>query len=1545
MTEIAKNLTFEIRITLYPPVPHRYRVDVSSPVGENTATLILPLDPTVIEDTLREYRANIKRPRQEWFPASTPQRSGISILTPEEFGKQLFETIFQERTLELYRESLQQAKKTGKSLSVVLNIQNEAKNLINLPWELLYDTTRRRVRGDFLAFQQDTPVLRRWLDAAPLNFTYDPPLRVLLVSANPENSGMLNIQREMRSIQDKLSSLNQGGQVRVQIDTISAASLDDLKRKIRDPKNTPHIIHFMGHGGVGNLLLENVLGAGHTVGERDLSIILRNATSLRLVVLNACQTGAQAEDVTHQLGVAQSLADVGVPAVVAMQFEISDDAALAFAAEFYQLIAEGRPVETALTWARIAIQNNVKNSGTEEWATPVLYLQVPDGNIFVDLLGTEPAPQKPSPLPPSSQEVPTDTKQPTATEQLRQEDAEKKEKIRHLQELKKRHLQRLNERNLQKATYGIDVPPHITLEIGNIQEQIKEIDRQLQELDPDIIPESPPDATTRILHPYHKPDSQGRATDIQSQAWRFYTRGRDALQGKQWGQALSYLSRARKLAPDLANIDNLVDQARKNWQKTPEGQKADLHLQVLYKGAKDYEQQKQWNKAADLYEEIIRIDADYKDAYLLALETREKAEKEKAEQEKAKKLQQLYERAQASLNKENWDQAVEALVELMALDDHYRDVQALYTQATRQKNLVEAYNEGRQAFEKKDWARAVAAFGRAASIDPNYQDVQTRLTESRRQRQFDAWLKEAEDYLNEEAWDSVIEILSQNQVLQERPEAQLPLSYALAHRHRNDGEWAKAAAELKKILQKRPNYRDDIESLYQSASEEHHLQEQFNKAMKHIGKEEWGAAKATLEAIIQTRPDYPDAKEKLDEVREEIRQSDLYQQALDALEMKQWGAAIRYLQQIPNYKNTQTLLAEAEKQVELDNFWKRGMQALANGEWEKAVSALEKVVQLDKTYKDAQSQLEYAREKIKLQDNYSKGVRALNEGCQTFNLDRLEAAVNYLKTAVDIDPQFRGVENRYREALREKYLLEKYLEGQKAFQAEKWDEAIQCWGEIVTKKNEPDYHGDCSQRLKEAHRQKHLAELYQKAEEYFNRKEWKNAIMVYEQLEKEAGDVSYKDVPEKLAEARIQQKLQHHFEQAEQMLAAEQWDKAIEQLKKIQQLRSSYRQADVRRMLKQAELYRSAAAHYARGLDALKEEQWQQAVDAFEHVQDILPDYRDVDTRLEQARKQNTLHQHYTAARQFMAQEAWDEAIDRLVKIQAIDAGFQDASQLLEEAELQKQLAIYYRTAMEHLQAERWADAIDLLTDILKQKQEYKNAAQLRKQAQQHLEMANRYEQAQKKIEEARKNPDWWYEVVALLTPIVKWNADYQSAAQQLQTAQQQVELLQLYRQATVLGEKNDITNLEKAINLLAQILKVDLNYQNAAELKGEYEARLAQTKEAERQARIRALLEVAAEMAGNLDFAQPEWSADFERLLSHLDKIIGLDKRYARVKEKIQEWVRQYKNQLQEGLKLKEAEKFDEAIGALEKCLELEQNLPRQIKTVLEQALSRTIE
>jgi CHAT domain-containing protein len=149
-------------------------------------------------------------------------------------------------------------------------------------------------------------------------------------------------------------------------------------------KEKYHIFHFIGHGAFsdfkedGLLLLEDEQGAGVPVSGHYLGTLLHDEKSLRLALLNACE-GARTSTSDPYAGTAQQLVRQGIPAVIAMQFEVSERTAATLSREFYRSLADNYPVDAALAEARKAIYMQGQDI---EWGIPVLYMRSPNSQLF-----------------------------------------------------------------------------------------------------------------------------------------------------------------------------------------------------------------------------------------------------------------------------------------------------------------------------------------------------------------------------------------------------------------------------------------------------------------------------------------------------------------------------------------------------------------------------------------------------------------------------------------------------------------------------------------------------------------------------------------------------------------------------------------------------------------------------------------------------------------------------------------------------------------------------------------------------------------------------------------------------------------------------------------------------------------------------------------------------------------------------------------------------------------------------------------------------------
>jgi CHAT domain-containing protein len=163
-------------------------------------------------------------------------------------------------------------------------------------------------------------------------------------------------------------------------------------------------LHILCHGdldraaGEGVLIFEDIDGDAEPVNAELLRLQLQKQYGqTRLVLLNACMGALPGGDDPFS-SVGAALLRSGVPAVIAMQFELAEDAAAELARIFYTELVAGAPVDLALTEARLHLYG--RYATRLDWAIPVLFLRSEDGILF-EAIGKE-ALSPPPPRPPNN---------------------------------------------------------------------------------------------------------------------------------------------------------------------------------------------------------------------------------------------------------------------------------------------------------------------------------------------------------------------------------------------------------------------------------------------------------------------------------------------------------------------------------------------------------------------------------------------------------------------------------------------------------------------------------------------------------------------------------------------------------------------------------------------------------------------------------------------------------------------------------------------------------------------------------------------------------------------------------------------------------------------------------------------------------------------------------------------------------------------------------------------------------------------------------------
>jgi tetratricopeptide (TPR) repeat protein len=227
-------------------------------------------------------------------------------------------------------------------------------------------------------WRADSPVITRSLDERdPPRFSRPTQIKMLLAYANPEASspGGIKIEKAAEDFFQRFKSTT-GAMSNVQLDLRWKITKNDFQKALFEGHYD--IVHFIGHGYVklsdrdGYIRFEDDEINGEGIVEQ-----FRPQTPPKLFYFNSCST-AQADVFDAFSSLAQVLIKNDkspVPAVIAMQYDISVDDSLRMAGVFYRHLLDQDSafygdIDGAMDEARFAI-----NEDNHSWGIPMLFLQ------------------------------------------------------------------------------------------------------------------------------------------------------------------------------------------------------------------------------------------------------------------------------------------------------------------------------------------------------------------------------------------------------------------------------------------------------------------------------------------------------------------------------------------------------------------------------------------------------------------------------------------------------------------------------------------------------------------------------------------------------------------------------------------------------------------------------------------------------------------------------------------------------------------------------------------------------------------------------------------------------------------------------------------------------------------------------------------------------------------------------------------------------------------------------------------------------------------
>ncbi|MGH4023067.1 MAG: CHAT domain-containing protein [Pseudonocardiaceae bacterium] len=356
----------ELRIRVRSTGPGRYLVVANGPASS--------ADVIVVDGEPAQYRDRFNH-LIEIELGRVPTGDTHVAAKLRKLGRDIFDLLLTPPLADCVAESLQlaQSQRPPRGLRLRFDLPPELQNLpieaITSPatdpqqsWALNHHLSLVR------SCKGDTPESRLPDASAEPDF-----IHLLVAVAAPTDAGLrrLDPSAELAELRRELPEVT----FRTTVERGTRKRIEDW---LHDHADQPAVVLLIAYGDYdetrdeGVVYLETEDSATDRVPGHLLSGLLMRAQQLRLVVLNLC-SGARSTRSEPFAGLAQSLIGRGIPAVVAMQDQVTDMAATLFSPALLECISSNKTIDEAVSTARQHV-SEIPGHTVIEWTTPALFL-------------------------------------------------------------------------------------------------------------------------------------------------------------------------------------------------------------------------------------------------------------------------------------------------------------------------------------------------------------------------------------------------------------------------------------------------------------------------------------------------------------------------------------------------------------------------------------------------------------------------------------------------------------------------------------------------------------------------------------------------------------------------------------------------------------------------------------------------------------------------------------------------------------------------------------------------------------------------------------------------------------------------------------------------------------------------------------------------------------------------------------------------------------------------------------------------------------------
>lgn len=303
------------------------------------------------------------------------------LLDDAAYGRLLSENLFNQSDIKnVFAMAYSSARAADVPLQLRLLISPDASNLHDFRWETLRNPllTDRTLATDEVIWFSRYVSSRDW---RPVQLRTKEELRALVVVANPAN--LATYKLEAINVDKELDSIQRAFGETIPFTALASGGNATTERILAELRQGYDILYIVAHGsmfeGAAVLWLEDEAGMAARISG---DVLVKRLSELqerpRLIVFASCQSAGGNVSATGQnpfVTVGPNLAKDGIPAVLAMQGNVSITTIEKFMPVFFTEVCRHGQIDRAVAVARSQVQNR------PDWWMPVLFMRLKSGRI------------------------------------------------------------------------------------------------------------------------------------------------------------------------------------------------------------------------------------------------------------------------------------------------------------------------------------------------------------------------------------------------------------------------------------------------------------------------------------------------------------------------------------------------------------------------------------------------------------------------------------------------------------------------------------------------------------------------------------------------------------------------------------------------------------------------------------------------------------------------------------------------------------------------------------------------------------------------------------------------------------------------------------------------------------------------------------------------------------------------------------------------------------------------------------------------------------